>query len=74
MSLTLPKRGCLEQLFTPLLNLRQSPLPLCTFELMWSFKQIADLYPNFMFMVFDDLLSYASSLVLLPKMKPMLTR
>ena len=70
MSLTLPKRGCLDQMFTPLLNLRQSPLPSRTFELMWTFAPIADLCPHFMFRGFGDLLSSASFLLLLPKMKP----
>lgn len=57
MSVTLPRRGCLEQMFTFPLNLRQSPLPLCTFKLLSSFEQIADLCPNLVFRVFNDLLS-----------------
>lgn len=70
MSLTLPRRGCLEQMFTPLLNLRQSPLPLCTFELVESFEQITDFYLSFMLRVFVDLLLCTCSFVLLTKIQP----
>lgn len=70
MSLTHPERMFGPEDVQSSAELKAVTPPFLYLELTWTFASIADLCPHFMFRGFGDLLSSASFLLLLPKMKP----